>query len=249
MIHYRSHVSLVIVSTALLTLSMSGQGAVTEALFSLESTTTGPFPSDWFTVADNSNLTHRRVSLPSADCETFVSDCEDLDVINHLDGFNVQPRLSIPFSGPIDPSSITSDAVFLVSLGTAGLDYTPWGEKVGIDQVVWDTLTNTLHVESDALLAQHTRYVLVVTKDVRDENDKALKAAKEFLRFVDDDVTESTGNPDLDGYRAALRSALTELDTHGIVSKGQVVAASVFTTQSVTAVLEKIRDQDSWGDA
>ena len=26
----------------------------------------------------------------------------------------------------------------------------PSGTVVGIDQVVWDTLTNTLHVESDA---------------------------------------------------------------------------------------------------
>ena len=33
----------------------------------------------------------------------------------------------------------------------------PAGTVVGINQVVWDTFTTTLHVESDALLAQHTR--------------------------------------------------------------------------------------------
>jgi hypothetical protein len=28
---------------------------------------------------------------------------EDLEVINPLDGFNLQPRPSIPLDGPIDP--------------------------------------------------------------------------------------------------------------------------------------------------
>jgi hypothetical protein len=114
--------------------------------------------------------------------------------------------------------------------------------RVGIDQVVWDTDTKTLHVESNDLLDQHTRYVLIVSKDVRDD-DRKIKAAKEFLTFVDEAVTESTGDPDLDAYRAVLRSALTALDSRRIIPKGQVVAASVFTTQSATAVLEKIRDQ------
>ena len=40
---------------------------------------------------------------------------------------------------------------------------------VGINQIVWDTFTNTLHVESDELLAQHTRFALIVTRGVRDE--------------------------------------------------------------------------------
>jgi hypothetical protein len=45
------------------------------------------------------------------------------------------------------------------------------------------------------------------------------------------------------GYRTSLREALTRIDRAGIVALDQVVAASVFTTQSVTAVLEKLRDQ------
>ena len=44
----------------------------------------------------------------------------------------------------------------------------PRGTKVGIDQVVFDALTNTLYVQSDALLAQHTRFALIVTHGVRD---------------------------------------------------------------------------------
>jgi hypothetical protein len=251
MVRYQFHVVLVIASTLLLTPSLVGQERKTYPLFSLDSPVTldslahAPFPSDWYTVPDDTQNTGRRVSLPGPDCGTNISDCEDLAFINELDGFNLQPRLSIPFSDPIEPISVTSETIFLVSLGSTLPDPNgmPCCARVGIDQVVWDTLTNTLHVESDELLDQHTRYVLVVTKDVRDAAGQEIKAAKEFLHFVDDDVTESTGDPNLDTYRTVLRGALMELDTHRIIPRGQVVAASVFTTQSATAVLEKIRHQ------
>ena len=247
MIGHRFHVALVVVTTILLGPPTLGQEHKTYARFDLpfDLPQDGPFPSDWFTVRDGTQNTGLRVSLPKPDCQDFVSDCEDLDVVNELDGFNLQPRVSLPFSGPINPDTVTSESVFLVSLGSTLQDHDgmPWGARVGIDQVVWDTSTETLHVESNELLDQHTRYVLVVSKGVQDAGGKAIKAAKEFLDFVDDDVTESTGDSELDAYRAVLRSALTELDTHAIVPKGQVVAASVFTTQSATAVLEKIRDQ------
>ena len=72
------------------------------ALFNLHHPETGPFPSDIFTVADRTHNTGRRVNLPYPDCAVHVSDCEDLDVINTLDGFGLQTRISIPFDGAID---------------------------------------------------------------------------------------------------------------------------------------------------
>src|SRR5215213_8822930 len=89
------------------------------ALFDLTSQTGGPFPSDRFTVADSSQNTGLRVNLPKPDCDARPSDCEDLDVINTFDGFNLHPGLSIPFDGAIDTATVTSDTVFLVSLGDA----------------------------------------------------------------------------------------------------------------------------------
>ena len=56
-------------------------------LFDLHHPDTGPFPSDIFTVADCRHNTGRRVNLPYPDCAVHVSDCEDVDVINTLDGF------------------------------------------------------------------------------------------------------------------------------------------------------------------
>src|SRR5262249_39233652 len=95
----------------------------------------------------------------------------------------------------------------------------------------------------DELLEQHTRYVLLVTKNLLDTDGKAVKAAQAFLDFVDDSNTGSTGDLGLDAYRMLLRETLRRLDGTGGIPRRQVVGAAVVTTQSVTAVLEKIRDQ------
>jgi len=233
---------LIVTSLALLWPSPALAASV-QAHFDLSTPQGGPFPSNRFTVPDSSQNTGLRVELPKPDCAARPSDCADLDVINELDGFNLQPRLSIPFDGPIDVATVTRQSVFLVSLGNTPPGGDPGGRVVGINQVVWDTFTNTLHVESDELLEQHTRYVLVVTKKVLDTGGKEVKAAKAFLDFVDESNSASTGDPSLDAYRTLLRNALTQIDAAGVISRGQVVAASVFTTLSATADLEKMRGQ------
>ena len=45
-----------------------------------------------------------------------VSDCQDIDVVNSLDGFSTQPRITAPFDGDIDPASVNSDSIYLVDL-------------------------------------------------------------------------------------------------------------------------------------
>src|SRR2546427_3196254 len=145
--------------------------AAVDALFDLSATVRGPFPSDRFTVFDHDNNTGLRVNLPKPDCGVRPSDCDDIKVINTLDGFNLQPRLSIPFSAPIEVSTVRSSTVFLVRL-----DHGHGGERVGINQVVWDPATNTLHAESDEFLDQHTRYLLVVTDGVRDADGHRVTA-------------------------------------------------------------------------
>ena len=86
--------------------------------FDLRSPSGGPFPSDRFTVPDFSQRTFRRVTLPKPDCAARPSDCADIDVINTLDGFNTQPRITIPFTGAIDVNSVSSDNVYLINLAT-----------------------------------------------------------------------------------------------------------------------------------
>ena len=208
--------------------SASPSSGAVHALFDLDRPDTGPFPTDIFTVADHSHYTGRRVNLPYPDCAVRVSDCEDLDVINTLDGFGLQPRISIPFDGLIDPHSVSSDSVFLVDLNGAG-------SRVGVNQVVWDAATLTLHVESDALLDQHARYGVIVTNRVLDVGGEPVKMTHDFRRHSSHQVTPHWYKKELDhAVRAAFAMG---------VQRHEIVAASVFTTQSVTPVMERLRDQ------
>jgi hypothetical protein len=159
------------------------------------------------------------------------SDCADIDVINTLDGFSTQPRITVPFDGDIDPASVNSDSVFLVCLGDVW-SLQGFGERVGINQVVWDPATRTLAFESDQLLREHARYLLVVTDRVRDAAGKRIKSAG-----WGDELGH--GHDRHDGYRRELRDALHWLPARG----AQAVAASLFTTQSITADLSKIGHQ------
>jgi hypothetical protein len=214
----------------------------TFAAFDLDSPDRGPFPSDRFTVADASQLTNRRINLPLPDAATRPSDYADVSVINTLDGFNLQPRLSVAFSGPIDVNTVNSDAVFLVQLGDTTSPEDGGGRIVGINQTVWDDAANTLHVESDELLDQHTRYALIVTRGVRDTGGEPIEPSEAFERFRHDLNFGQADDPALKEYRKDLLGALKAARQAG-VAEGDIVTASVFTTQSATAILEKIRDQ------
>jgi dienelactone hydrolase len=208
---------------------------VVEPRFDLTDPSGGPFPSDRFTVPDRTQLTGLRVNLPKPDCAVRRSDCEDIDVLNTLDGFNLQPRLSVPFTGPIDPATVSSDTVFLFKLSCTTC---PGGTFVGINQAVWDPQANTLYLESDQLLDQDARYLLVVTNGIRNPDGERIDANQ----FRDVLHAGQTNDPAEAAYREQLLAALDSLKAAG-VSPGRVAAASIFTTQSATAVLEKIRDQ------
>lgn len=202
------------------------------ARFDLGTPDSGPFPSDMFTVADSRHSTGRRVAYPYPDCGERPSDCEDIAVINTLDGWGLQTQISIPFTGDIDPSSVSSDSVFVVSLDSTRPGDAPGGQRIGINQTVWDVATHMLSFEVDRLLDQHRRYAVIVTKDVRDTRGKKVKPAPGFDDF------ETTAPA---WYAAGIRDALTAARALGL-APGQVVTASVFTTQTITSVMERIRD-------
>ncbi len=193
----------------ILALPSLAHAAGVQPRFDLSSPEGGPFPSNRWTTFDWSQKTGLRVKLPKPDCAVRPSDCADIDVLNTLDGFNLQPRISIPFTGPIDPASVDSSNVFLVRL--------PDLRITGINQIAWEPAANTLHVESDQLLRQHTTYVLVVTTDVRDATGKKIKSAWFHNSHL----------------------------VHGLPGKllSKVAVASIFTTQSATALLEQVRRQ------
>ncbi len=198
------------------------------AQFNLVDPAVGPFPADQFTVPDNSQITGLRVALPKPDCAKQPTDCEDINILNTLDGFNLQPRIAISFDGAINPYSVTSKSVLLVEFGGAAKP-----RIIGINQVFWDTLSNTLFVTSDESLPQHTRFALIATKGVLDPSGGAVQASAEFARYL------ASGSGD---YRDRLRAGIEAAVSTGI-ARDSIVTASTFTTLSATAILEKIRDQ------
>ncbi len=206
------------------------QAAGVQPVFDLSSPSGSPFPSDRYTEPDATQLTGVRVDLPKPNCAVFPSDCQDIDVLNELDGFNVQPRISIPFTAAIDPASATSDSIFLVKLSD--------GEVTGINQVIWNPASATLHVESDQLLDQYATYLLVVTTGVRDAAGDPIEPAR-FIRDLNFGQSNDRGDKD---YRQELVQALNHSLPAGI-RKAEVAAASLFTTQSVTPLLEQVRRQ------
>jgi Bacterial virulence factor lipase N-terminal len=207
--------------------------------FDLSDPAGSPFPSNRFSVRDWSNKTLRRVNLPLPDCTVRVSDCQDIAVINTLDGFSTQPRITVPFTGAIDPTSVTSNTVYLLNLGDVqtgrGI-----GSRVGINQRLWDPATNTMVFESDELLQEHTRYVLIVTNGVRDASGKPIKRAKmdDDDNDDNDDRSQSQRGRGNDDYQRELRDGMR---AHR--GNGRIVAATVFTTQTSTGDLAKIMRQ------
>jgi hypothetical protein len=191
------------------------------------------FPSNALTTLDRSQLTGLRVNLPMPNCATNPSDCADVAVLNQLDGFNIQPRISIHFSGPIDLTTVSSHSIFLVG---------PRFHVVGINQIEWEPATNTLHVESDEQLAQDSTYVLVVTRGVRDAKGRPL----DRIRFGDDN--EDSDNGGHSGDRHDDEDFLPMAMGGGVGPKG-IAGLSVFTTQSINAISTKIRSQLHGGPA
>jgi len=229
------------------------------ALFDLSSTTTAPFPSNAFSVADDTQLTHIRVNLPTpASCAGRESDCEDIADLDTLDGFNVLPRITIPFDGDIDSSTANSENIFIISLGDATAsradddDASRFGDGndpplsvgriIGINQVVWDAPSRTIAVTSDELLDQHARYALIVTNGLRDPEGRPVEASETFQRFRHDLDFGQTRDRERMCYRKALLDALEATRAVG-VQENEVVSASVFTTQSVTSTLEHSEEQ------
>jgi Bacterial Ig-like domain len=206
--------------------------ATVRPLFDLRSPERSPFPSDVFTVADGSQNTGRRVNLPTPhDCVTHASDCEDVALLNHLDGFNMQARISIPFDGDIDPSTVSSRNIFLVKLRDALSGRTNDNSTVGINYIVWDPITREVSFRPAESLEQHTTYALVVTTGVRDSSGNAIGAVESVAGIANAE------------YRRAVERAAPIVQRVAALDSGRKVAAlSVFTTQTFSHIFERMRD-------
>lgn len=182
------------------------------------------FPSDRLTAPDPRQSTGRRVALPLPDCASDGAGCDEVRLLNELDGFSVNPRIVIRFTGPIGLDSLTRANAFIVPLWSE-----PLPSPIGLAQLVWDGESHTLYARPERYLLQARRYALVLTSKVLDDGGQPLApAAGEPL------VTEAA-------YGVSAEGLVTKQLRSLGVPRRDVAAVSVFTTQSVTVGLEQIR--------
>jgi hypothetical protein len=188
----------------------------------------GPFPADSFTVPDAAQITGKRMDMPLPDCNSLPALCAQFTEINELDGFNVQPRITISFSGPIDTSTLRAGIFFVAldNLTTDEIGLQKPGDRVAINQVTYDPATNTAYAKPDAALDQHRRYVLIVTDAVHDTSGNPVAPDPAYLSCL------QSG----ERYCQDLATAVGSIPA-------SIVGASVFTTQSATAWLQNVRRQ------
>jgi hypothetical protein len=94
------------------------------------------FPSDRLTVRDNRQATGKRVHLPLPDCRKQTGTCDEIRLVNQLDGFDLDPRVAIRFDRSVNLGRAARGITLRVARG---------GTRIGIDRLVWDSKAHTLY--------------------------------------------------------------------------------------------------------
>lgn len=150
---------------------------------------TSVFPNDRFTVRDTAQLTGLRVALPVPDCtEATRSICEALEILNTTDGFDLQPRFFIPFTGDVDVATVTSQTAYVQGPGG----------RVALQELTFDPRLDVLAARTRDQLPEQTRHTLVLTRSVRGTDGQSL------AREVRVPFTTMSATTELARLRAAL---------------------------------------------
>jgi pimeloyl-ACP methyl ester carboxylesterase len=195
--------------------------------------TIGPYPTDALTTPDSTQKSGMRINLPMPDCTTAPSDCQDVQLINQLDGFQTVPRIRVTFSGPVDVNSI-HHAIYYVALDNQtqeehGINYT--GQMLYLTQMIYDPTTNSLYGKPDGNLDQHRQYAIVVTDVIRDMAGDPVGADPGYTACVQPGAAMQTI------YCGELSQAVSRVAAQ--LAPANIVGASVFTTMNVTTWMEK----------
>jgi hypothetical protein len=170
------------------------------------------FPDDSFTTPDRSQLTGRRVKFrqgvdyPSVGgivhrrcTQADYSICDAFTELNKLDGFDLQPRVAVPFTQAIRLSSVNDSDFFISSDAGAFVS--------GLRQLTFDPVTHILAGISDKFLREGTRYRIHVTDGIRDSAGKRVNACGHacLARF-----TTRTASGELVRIRQAMDLGLSD---------------------------------------
>ena len=139
------------------------------------------FPANAFLVRDSRQATGHRVNfrlgrdypivggrLRKRCTSATYSICDGYMELNRLDGFDLQPRVVVPFTGAIDLKSVNASDFYL-SRGS---------EKIALGQLTFDPQTKILAGISTGFLREGTTYRIHVTNGIEDATGAPVRACK-----------------------------------------------------------------------
>ena len=216
----------------LASLTLAAWGANTKIDFDPRNPNLGPFPTDYLTTPDARQRTGLRVNLPLPDCATRSSDCGETALLNQLDGFHQNARITLHFSGVIQPETLREN-VFIAWLDPAPGRFPvyPAGKLSPVNELVYEPNSNTGFVKPDEILEGGRRYLIVVTDGVRDAAGDPVEAHEGYEACL---AARIGGD-----YCLRLKAAVDTIAPH--LGTRRIVGASLFTTLSNTAFLEDAR--------
>ena len=160
--------SLLAAALVIATLPITASAAAPVQVLAGPTPDTRVMPSNRYTLPDASQLTGLRVNLPVPICDsTNSSVCDDLRLLNLQDGFDLRPRITVPFSGPIDVSTVNAASLYVTG---------PHGFRTPVAQLVWDPSTNVLAGEPSDFLSEATTYTVAVTNGIKDPSGHSVIA-------------------------------------------------------------------------
>lgn len=165
------------------------------------------FPSNSLTVPDRGQLTGLRVDLPTEGCGAAVT-CGLVERLNQLDGFDLDPRIAIRFSKPVDPAQVAPRITVQAARG---------GWRTGVDRVVHDPATNTIYAHPAEQLAPGTTYTLKV------QGGPATKAAQETFTTLSapDGLQDLQRQIDVGGRALGAVGIRPRLEVAGVFPAGR----------------------------
>jgi len=189
-----------------------------------------PYPSDLF-LDVSGHLTLNTLPTGPEPNQTQVQSLRE--ALHSLGGAGVRSNVYFPVAGTVDPATAEAGASLI------DLDASQAGSLVAVDaDVLWrqDLSTLVLAPKVGVVFRGNHRYAAYLTSAIHGSDGTAMTASAAFAAAID-------GDDDSDPATAAAAENLAPLlAVLPADVKAQLVSATVFRTDDVTAVAQKMRD-------
>ena len=108
------------------------------------------FPTNRLTVRDRSQLTGRRLNLPVPSCQRQPSGCNEVRLLNQLDGFDIDPRIEVQLTGAPDLESLRRRNFYVQRVDG--------GPRIKMNRLVYEPRTKKLYGHPRRQLREGTTY-------------------------------------------------------------------------------------------